>query len=315
MIRYLGSRLALAILTLFVLTAVTFLATNAVPADPARTALGRYATPEQLELYRKEQGLNEPVVERYASWFEDFARGSWGTSTTSRQEVRPTVVARMVRTAIIAVIAMLIAVPLAFVIGVYTGQRSGGTVDVGTSFVTLFLNAMPEFVIGIVLLFILGVHYQVLPIESSGAAYGSGWDKISAYILPILTLVLLLTPYITRMVRVNVRDVQTRPFVQSALLRGVPARRVTWSHVAPNAALPVVNVIALTLAELVGGVVVVEVLFGFPGIGKLLVDSVLNKDIPTVQAVTLVIGVAFVVLNFTADLAVLNLNPRLRARS
>jgi peptide/nickel transport system permease protein len=207
---------------------------------------------------------------------------------------------------------MLLAIPLAFVIGIYTGQRAGRRSEVGISLVTLLLNSMPEFVVGFILLVIFGVHFGVLPIESSGASYGSGWTEVEAYVLPVLTLVLLLTPYMTRMIRANVRDVQAQPYVRSALLRGVSPGRLAWRHIAPNASLPVVNVIALTLADLIGGVVVVETVFGFPGVGQLLVQSVTGKDIPTVQTLTLLIGAGFVVLNFVADGVVLLLNPRLR---
>jgi peptide/nickel transport system permease protein len=311
--RYTLSRVALGIVTLTLISSITFLATNAVPADPARAALGKYATPEQLAIYREQQGLDRPVVQRYVHWVRDLTRGSWGTSTVTRQDVGSLVGSRLARTLIIGFVAILLAVPLAFVIGVYTGQRSGRAVDVGASTFTLLLNSLPEFVIGIVLLVIFGVELKVLPIESSAVAYGSGLDRVKAYVLPTLTLVLLLTPYLTRMVRVNTRDVLTQPYVRSAVLRGVSPTRLSWRHIAPNASLPVISVIALTLAELIGGVVVVEVVFGFPGIGKLLVDSVLSKDIPTVQAVTLAMGFGFVLLSLVADLVLLGLNPRLRS--
>ena len=312
--RYTMSRVALGIVTLTLISVITFAATNAVPADPARAALGKYATPEQLENYRIQQGLDRPVVERYVHWVGGLTRGSWGTSTVTRQDVGSLVGARIVRTLIIGLVAMLLAVPLAFVIGIYTGQRSGKVDDVGASTLILLLNSLPEFVIGILLLVVFGVVLKVLPIESSAAAYGTGFDRAKAYVLPILTLVLLLTPYLARMVRVNTRDVLGQPYVRSAVLRGVSPSRLSWRHIAPNASLPVISVIALTLAELVGGVVVVEVVFGFPGIGKLLVDSVLSKDIPTVQAVTLAMGLGFVVLGLAADLVLLGLNPRLRSR-
>jgi len=313
-LRYLGTRLGLAALTLFLISAITFFATNVVPSDPARVALGKAATPAQLESYREQQGLNRPVVDRYGYWLGNFVEGDWGTSIISRTEVRESVVPRMIRSLIVAGAAMLLAVPLAFALGVYTGLRSGRPVDVGVSLGALFINSLPEFVVGLVLLVLLAVQWGVLPLESSAAALGSGIDEVKAYILPVLTLGIILTPYILRMVRVNVRDAADSTFVRAAVLRGLPRRRVVWRHVVPNASLPVVNVVALSLAELVGGVVVIETVFGFPGIGKLLVESVGNKDLPTVQAIALIMGLGYVTLNFVADAAVVGLNPRLRTR-
>jgi peptide/nickel transport system permease protein len=208
---------------------------------------------------------------------------------------------------------MLIAVPLAFVLGVFAGQRGGRRSDLAVSLGALFVNSLPEFVVGLTLLVVLAVQLGWFPIESSGAAVGVGYAELEAYILPVLTLAIVLTPYMARMVRANVRDVLDQPFVRSAVLRGVPRRAIVWRHVVPNASLPVVNVVALSMAELIGGVVVIETVFGFPGIGKLLVDSVGSKDIPTVQIITLVMALGYVLLNLAADLVVLVLNPRLRA--
>ena len=311
-LRYLATRLALAVLTLFLITVVTFLATNVVPSDPARSALGKAATEAQVEAYREEQGLNRPVLTRYGEWISGLVSGDWGTSVYSRQPVADQVIPRIARSAILAAAAMLIAVPIAFVLGVYTGQRSGRPVDVGISLGALFINSLPEFVVGLVLLVLLAVEAGILPIESSAASLGSGWEQVEAYILPVLTLAIVLTPYIMRMVRVNVRDVIDSSYVRAAVLRGFPRRRVVWQHVVPNASLPVVSVVALSLAELIGGVVIIETVFGFPGIGNLLVDSVSSKDIPMVQAIALVVGTGYVILNFTADAVMLALNPRLR---
>jgi peptide/nickel transport system permease protein len=310
--RHLGGTLALALVTLFLISVVTFLATNAAPADPARLALGRAATGEQLELYRRQQHLDDPVVERYGRWLADFVRGDWGTSVVNRRDVRDEVGPRVVRTIIVGLAGMAIAIPLAFAVGVYTGQRSGSKTDVGVSVVSLFLNSLPEFVIGLLLLLALAVKARWLPVESSDALFGDGADRAKAYALPILTLAVVMCPYLIRMVRVNVRDTVEQPYVRSAVLRGLPGRLVTHRHVLPNASLPVVSVVALNMAELIGGLVVIEAVFAFPGIGQLLVESVLGADIPTVQAIALIIGVGFVALNFLADGMLLLLDPRLR---
>ena len=313
-IKFGGSRLAFAAITLVAISMVTFLATNVVPADPARVALGKFATPAQIEAYNEQQGLEEPAVKRYVIWVGDAIRGDWGTSVLSKQQVTDMVGPRIGRSLILALAAMLLAIPIAFLLGVYSAQRIGRPSDLAISTVTLVVNSLPEFVVGIALIFVFAVQFGILPIESSGASMGSGFAQIKAYLLPMLTLTIVLVPYIARMVRASVRDISSQPFVRSAALRGVPHRGLVWRHVVPNASLPVVNVIALTMAELIAGVVIIETVFSFPGIGQLLVSSVGSKDIPVVQIITLVIGLGFVVFNLLADLAVLALNPRLRSR-
>jgi peptide/nickel transport system permease protein len=310
--RFLATRLALAVLTLVVISAITFFATNVIPGDPARIALGKNATPGQLRDYDRQQGLDRPVVTRYVRWVGNAVRGRWGTSVLSQQRVTSLVIPRIWRTVLLGFFAMLIAVPMAFLLGVYSAQRSGRAVDTAISFGSLFVNSLPEFVVAIALLMVFGVELGWFPIESSGVAFGTDADAIKGYILPVLTLATVLAPYMTRMIRANVRDVAGRPFIRSAVLRGLSRRRVVWRHVVPNASLPVINVVALSMAELIGGVVVIETVYGFPGVGQLLVDSVGSRDIPTVQVIALIIGTGVVLLNFLADSVVLLLNPQLR---
>jgi peptide/nickel transport system permease protein len=311
------ARLAVAVGTLLLISIITFAATNAVPSDPARIALGKTASPQELAEYRKEQGLDRPLVPRYFEWLGRYLRGDWGHSILASQvSVRAEVVPRMIRTLILGAVSLAIAVFLAFVLGAWTARRSGGPRDFAVSAVTLIFNALPEFVTALLLLVLFAVKLKALPIESaSGILYGSGpIDTIRAYMLPTLTLVLVLTPYITRMVRANVREVLSQPLTRSAVLRGLPTRTVLWRHVVPNAALPVIAVVALTLADILAGVVVVESVFAFPGIGKLFVDSVLGTDVPMVQAVALVVGAGFVALNLLADGLLVVFDPRLRTK-
>lgn len=306
-------RLPIAFGTLLVISIVTFLATVVIPNDPARIALGRQATPEQLQQYSEQQGLDRPPVQRYVEWLGDFVTGDWGTSTRNRREVKSDVLPRLWRSMTVAIVAMLIAVPLAFLIGTWLGRRAGTKSDVSSSMGLLLLNSLPEFVIALLMLLVFAVWLGILPVASSGAVFATGWPQIEAYILPILTLVVVVTPYMARMVRVQVRDALGQGWVRSAVLRGVGKRRLTWRHIVPNASVPVVNVIALNIAELLGGLVVVEVVFAFPGLGQLLVDSVLGSDIPTVQAIAIISGIAFVIVNAASDLAIAALNPRLRS--
>lgn len=310
--RFVASRFVFGALTLIAISAVTFFATDVVPSDPARVALGKFATQEQVAAYRADRGLDRPVGKRYLTWVRNVARGEWGESVLSKQPVSSLIGPRIVRSVILSFCAMLLAVPIAFILGVFSAQRIGKPSDLAISFTTLLVNSLPEFVVGIAYLMVFAVWLNVLPIGSSAAALGSGSDVVLAYVLPVLALATVLVPYMARMVRANVRDISGHPFVRSATLRGVPRRRLIWRHVVPNASIPVVNVVALTMAELIAGVVIIETVFGFPGIGQLLINSVGSKDIPTVQIITIIIGFGFVILNFAADLVVLLLNPKLR---
>ena len=244
-------------------------------------------------------------------------RGDWGTSVlANKTKVSSEVVPRMLRTLLLAVMAMAVSVVLAFWIGVSTGRRSGRALDLVSSVVTLIFNSMPEFVTALAVLIALGVEFQWFPIESgSGIFYGDTWAAAKSYAMPLITLVLVLTPYLTRMVRTNVREILQQPMVRGAVLRGLPPRQVLWRHVVPNAGVPVINVMALTFADILAGIVAIETVFSFPGIGNLFVTSVLGKDLPVVQAVALVIGAGFVFLNLLADITLLAVDPRLRTRS
>lgn len=310
-------RLAVALGTLLLISVITFAATNAVPSDPARVALGKLASPQELAEYRKTEGLDRPVVPRYFEWLGRYLQGDWGHSVLANQlSVRSEVVPRMIRTLILGGVSLFFALTLAFMLGAYTGRRSGGPADFVVSAVTLIFNATPEFVTALLVVVLFAVKLDWLPIESaSGILYGSSfWDTIKAYIAPVLTLVLVLTPYMTRMVRTNVREVLQQPLTRSSVLRGLPNRTVMWKHVVPNAALPVIAVVALTFADILAGVVVVESVFAFPGIGNLFVSSVLGKDLPMVQAVALIVGAGFVLVNLLADVLLVLLDPRVRAR-
>jgi peptide/nickel transport system permease protein len=314
--RRVGVRLAVSIGTLLLISIITFAATNAVPSDPARSALGKTASQAELQQYREQEGLDRPLIPRYFLWLGNYARGDWGTSVlANKTKVSSEVIPRMLRTLLLAVIAMAISVVLAFWIGVSTGRRSGRALDLVSSVVTLIFNSMPEFVTALAILILFGVEVQWFPIESgSGIFYGDLWAAAKSYAMPLITLVLVLTPYLTRMVRTNVREILQQPMVRGAVLRGLPPRHVLWRHVVPNAGVPVINVMALTLADILAGIVAIETVFSFPGIGNLFVTSVLSKDLPVVQAVALVVGAGFVLLNLLADLTLLAVDPRLRTR-
>jgi peptide/nickel transport system permease protein len=309
-LRYMVARLVAALLTLVLISFATYMATAVLPGDPARAALGRNATPEQRAEYRERLGLDRPVLVRYWDWVSGMVRGDWGTSLVSGRPVTEDVLPRIARTVAITFAAMLFAIPLALFIGSYTGRRNGGALDVSVSIGSLLVASQPEFILGVILLYIFGVRLGVLPIESSGVAFNP--FAVKGYILPTMTLALVILPYITRMTRASVRDEYAKTYVRAARLRGLGERSILWGHAMPNASVPIVNVILLNVADLAGGVVVVENLFVFPGIGQLLVDAIHNGDTPTVQAVAVIVGALVIIANFLADVAILILSPRLR---
>jgi peptide/nickel transport system permease protein len=302
------------VVSLFAVSLVVFAFTAAIPGDPGRAILEKTATPDQVAAFDQLHGLNKPVVERYTNWLEDFVQGNWGTSYASPVPVADTIRPRLARTLVLATAGWLIAVAVAIPVGLYAGKRAGRKSDLLVSLITLSVGALPEFAVGLVLALVFAGTLGWLPVDSSAVGLAAQpWNAATAYILPSVTLALLIVPYILRLTRANTREVVSEPYVRSAVLRGVSGRSLTMRHILPNAAPPVVNALALQFVGSIGGVVVTEAVFGFPGIGQLLVESVGTRDIPTVQAIALVIGTFFVVVNLLADLVVLLITPRLRA--
>jgi peptide/nickel transport system permease protein len=301
-------------MTLMLLSIVTFLATNAIHGSAALSALGKTATPQQLAAFSQQQGLDRPVLERYLYWLGQFVTGHWGTSITSQVPVRQEVIPRMVRTVELAFAAFALAIPLGIGLGLASGRRAGRLTDRTITSISLVLIALPEFIVGLTLLAIFGVALHWFPVESGAIAFGGASlaTTAEAFALPVITLALTVIPYVLRMMRANTISVTEEPYVRAAMLKGVRNSRLSVRHVMPNALVPVVNVLALNLAYLMAGVVVVETVFAFPGAGQLLVNSIESKDAPTVQAIVLLIGGFFVACNLVADVALIVLNPRLR---
>ncbi len=307
-------RLALLLVTLVAVSMLVYGATSVVPADPAKVFLGKVASPEQVQAFRHREGLDRSVFAGYVFWGSNFIRGNWGESVVSQTAVTSLVIPRLQRTFLLALFAFLIAAPISVLVGLTGGKRAGSNADVTLSIAILAIGALPEFVIGVILLLVFGVELAVLPVTSAALLFGGVSAKVDAYILPALTLALVAIPYMTRQIRAAVREVSATPYVRAAALRGLRPRRLTWSHIFPPAAGRVVNVMSLSLAELMAGVVVVETVFAFPGIGQELVQSINSADVTVVQACALLIGSAYIVLNFIADALVIALNPRVRRR-
>ena len=306
-------RTLLGVVTLFVASVIIFAATQALPGDPARAVLGRTATPESLAALREQLNLNRPVVEQYWDWFSGVLRGDLGESLVARQPVTELLGPRIENSAFLMLIAALIGVPLAILIGAASARRRDGPLDHSLSVFTLALAALPEFVVGIAFVVLLGTTvFTVLPPVSLIPPDSSAWNHPKELILPTLTLVVAVTPYIARIMRASMVEVLESDYVEMARLKGLRERTVVWRHALPNAVAPTIQVTAINLAYLAGGIVVVEFVFAYAGIGEALVNGVANRDIPVVQAVALLIAGLYVVLNLIADVATILVSPRVR---
>ena len=301
------------VLSLLAISVLVFLLTVAVPGDPARAALGKAATPAQLKAFDAAHGLNAPLWEQFRRFLLHLVQGQLGTSYASGQPVTAVIGDRFERTFFLVLIAWVIAALISIPVGMWSGRRAGSAADSAVSGTTLGLAALPEFVIGLLLVFIVGVKLGWLPVNSTAAGYASTpWGDFSSYVLPAIAISFTIIPYITRLSRANAREVDSEPYIRAAILRGVHGPRLSFEHVLPNAAPPVLNALALQFAGSIGGVVVTETVFGFPGIGQLLVQAVGSRDLPVVQAITIIIGAVYVLVNTLADAGVVALTPRLR---
>ena len=301
------------VLSLLAISVLVFLLTVAVPGDPARAALGKAATAAQLKAFDVAHGLDAPLYEQFGRFLLNLGQGRLGTSYASGQAVTAVIGARFERTFFLVLIAWLIAALVSIPVGIWSGRRAGSLADSAVSGATLGLAALPEFVIGLLLVFIVGVRLGWLPVNSTAAGYATTpWGDFSSYVLPAIAISFTIIPYITRLARANAREVDSEPYIRAAILRGVHGPRLSILHVLPNAAPPVLSALALQFAGSIGGVVVTETVFGFPGIGQLLVQAVGSRDLPVVQAITIIIGAVYVLVNTLADAGVVALTPRLR---
>jgi peptide/nickel transport system permease protein len=307
-------RVLLGLLTLFFVTVIVFGATQALPSDPARAFLGRNATPESLKALREQLHLNQPAATQYWDWLSGLLTGDLGHSLTGTQQPVSEVIGKRVEnSAFLMLLAGLISVPLSIAIGAVAARRRDGPFDHATSIIMLALAALPEFVVGIALVVFLATNVlHWLPAVSLIPPDDAPWQHLKALILPTTALVLAVCPYIARIMRASMVEVLESDYVEMARLKGLPERTVLWRHAVPNGIAPAIQVIALNLAYLAGGIVVVEFVFAYPGIGGGFVEAVASRDFPTVQALALIIAAAYVVLNVIADVATILVSPRLR---
>lgn len=311
--RLLLSRIAFGALTLLVVSLVVFLATQALPGDAARAILGRDATPQRLAALRAQLGLGGSVPSQYLHWLAGAVRLDFGHSLANQASVASLLRTSLLNSSVLMFAAAAIGIPLAIALGTWSALRKDRAVDHGMSIVTLVLAAVPEFCVGIalVLFFATGV-FHVLPAVYVGLPGQHAWSDPRQLVLPTLTLVAAVCPYMVRIMRATMLEVLETQYVQQARLKGLPERTVILRHALPNAVGPVGQVIALQMAWLLGGVVVIEFLFRYPGVGFQLIDAVNNRDMPVVQAIVLAIALFYVVVNLAADVLTMIVNPKVR---
>ena len=308
-------RLLLGLLVMFLVSIVVFVATQAL-GDPARAILGRDATPARLAALHRELHLDNSKVGQYFHWLGGLLHGSLGTSLASQESVGKLLGPRLLNSMVLVVLAAVVSVPLSIAIGSYAALRREKPFDTITSNLLLVVAALPEFVVAVLLVILLctTVFHTGLPSVSLFSPGKHAWNYPSQLVLPVATLVLAVAPYVSRIMRASMIEVLESDYVEMARLKGLPERTVLIRHALPNAIGPVFQVIAINLAYLAGGVVVIETVFNFPGIGLALVDAVNNHDIPVVQALAVLIAGVYVVLNLLADVATILVTPRLRTR-
>lgn len=307
-----AKRLALGLLLLLAISVVIFAGTEMLPGDVAQSILGQSATPEALANLRTEMGLDRPAIARYFNWLFNILQGDLGTSLSSGREISTMIGDRLNNTMFLASFAALISVPLAIFLGMIAVHFRDGIVDKLISITTITTISLPEFFIGYLLILFVAVQLNWLP--SSSLIY-QGMplsEKLTAIALPCITLVLVVLAHMMRMTRAAILNVMSSAYIETAQLKGLSPFKIIFRHALPNAVSPIITVVVLNLAYLVVGVVVVEIIFVYPGMGQLLVDHVTNRDVPVVQATGLIFAAIYILLNMFADIMAIISNPRLR---
>lgn len=306
-----AQRLGLGCLTLLVVSLIIFLGVEALPGSPAEAILGQAATPENVAALEKQMGLDLPPHERYFKWLGGMVQGDFGVSIASGREISEFIGARFENTLFLALMAAFISVPLALALGILAALYRNSIYDRGVNIITLSSISFPEFFVAYILILIFAVKFGWFPSLANVGTETPLWERVYSCILPATTLTLVVVAHMMRMTRAAIINLLASPYIEMANLKGMSRSRVILRHALPNAWAPVVNVIVINLAYLIVGVVIVEVVFVYPGLGQLIVDSVSKRDIPVVQACSLIFAATYVLLNLTADILSILTNPRL----
>ena len=306
-------RILLGLITLFIVSLITFVGVEVLPGDACTTYLEREAYGAALEACYKRLGLDIPAYERYVSWAIGVIQGDFGYSLSGEMKINDVLGPRVKNSLVLASASILIGIPIALLLGIITALSRDKMPDIIISTFTIFSMTIPEFISATLLILIVAIWLEWLPgivIVPTGASVS---ELLPNIILPVIAISMIMTAHMARMVRSSVIQVMASDYVQMAILKGVPYWKMVFKHVLPNALLPAINVVALTIAWLLGGVVVTEVVFNYPGLGRLVIESISNRDLPVVQALAIILASIYVIINLIADLLTLMLNPRLKS--
>lgn len=312
MLRMLVRRLFLGLVTVWIVSVIIFAGVEALPGDACTAFLERDAQGKLLENCRRDLGLDQPAVTRYLDWAAGAVTGDFGVSADGQQSIASLVGDRVRNSILLAAGALSVGVPLAVLLGVVTGLWRDGFWDIFLSTGAIFAMTIPEFVSATVLILIFAIWLGWVPAIVLTPADAPALDFFPEFILAAVVLTMVMIAHIMRMVRSSVIEVMASDYVQMAMLKGVPYWQIVFRHALPNALLPAINVVALTVAWLLGGVVVVEVVFNYPGLGRTMIDAISDRDLPVVQALAMIVAATYVGVNLAADMLTILLNPRLR---
>jgi peptide/nickel transport system permease protein len=310
--RFLLKRLGLAVLTLLLLSIIIFFAGQVLPGNPGRAILGPFASQTAVNALNKSLGVDRPLLTQYWSWVSHFVRGNMGTSYQFQSPVRPFITTALGHSLKLAAVAFVIVVPLGILGGVIAALHVGRATDRVISVAGLSFSTVPEFVSGIVLIVVFAIWLKVLPVTAAWPPGASLLTQLKYLILPAIPLVLVLFGYIARMARAGTVEALDSDYVRTATLKGLPRWVVLRRHVLRNSLLPTITVVATQCGYLIGGLVVVETLFNYDGIGRLIFTAATDKDFPMLEAGVLVIGIVYLVATIIADVLYTLLNPRVR---
>ena len=314
------NRILLGIFTLFIVSVIIFCSIELLPGDFTQAVLGQSALPETVAAFRKELGLDKPAILRYFDWIVGVLQGDFGSSFSGRvsevgsnrnREVIDLIAPRLSNTLFLAGITAIIAVPIALILGITSALYRSSFYDKAVSTTTLTTISFPEFFVAYIIILLLSTYFKVFPTIANIDAHMHFTEKLYKIALPSITLTLVIVAHMMRMTRAAIINLLASPYIEMAQLKGVSPAKIILKHALPNAWAPIANVIAFNLAYLVVGVVVVEVVFVYPGIGQLMVDAVTARDIPVVQACALIFAVTYIILNLIADVISIITNPRL----
>ncbi|MXZ81015.1 MAG: ABC transporter permease [Gammaproteobacteria bacterium] len=305
-------RIAIGFATLIVVSIIVFVMTSILPGDVAQIILGQSATPETLAALRKQLGMDQPGYIRYFQWLGNMASGDLGISKAGGATIESLIAGRLGNTMVMAGLVAAISIPISIALGLWAAMHPGTWLDRFVTFGTLSTISVPEFFIATILVLILAVELHWLPSTAYLTGEENPLELLRALAMPLITLVIVVSAQMIRMTRAGILNVMSSPYIEMAILKGVPRRRIILRHAFFNAIGPIVNVIALNLAYLVSGVVIVETIFAYPGLAKLMIDGVQTRDLPLVQACAMIFCGTYVVLILLADIASILSNPRLR---